>query len=144
MTACTRVLGRGLSLALFAAPAAAQRTFIVDISGGVGSHFRNIQPALDAVAHGDTIRRPRAARTVALRHLAHSASDIGEDAIDELRGGLREAPSCSPSSDPSATKRHPELWRRCLRVPSRIARGARLRFRCVRPALLRRVIAWSP
>ncbi len=44
-------------LVAFATPCAAlaQRTFIVDVNGGAGSHFRSIQPAFDAAAHGDTV-----------------------------------------------------------------------------------------
>lgn len=44
-----------LLLALLAATAPAQRTLVVDASGGAGSQFRAIQPAVDAALPGDIV-----------------------------------------------------------------------------------------
>lgn len=45
-----------LTLILLATPAAAQRTWIVDATGGPGSDFRTLSAAFASAAEGDTIR----------------------------------------------------------------------------------------
>jgi hypothetical protein len=40
---------------LLTSVAAAQRTWVVDSMGGIGSHFTDLPPAIAAAARGDTI-----------------------------------------------------------------------------------------